>query len=177
MRLVFYVTAFILIVPFLTSCGGEFNKKITAQDYEFIAKIKDHLKKKGDVIKVENVFPGEWTRVCINPIGMYSNIEVTFVEGEGLRSNGIEIINGADTYSNDYVWGIYFLYPSNKAEYYRITKNEMTGHLANIDDFCVDKRLAYLEVTEDISAWDNRNQLINTSGDFVVLKLKAKGEE
>jgi hypothetical protein len=157
---------FLIFALSLTACGDG----IKAQDKEFIANIKQHLKKVGDTAKVEDIHPGDWEKVCFNPISAYSNIEVKNTP-EGLRSNGTEIINNANTYANDKIWGVYFRYRDNKAEYYRIPWDVMYWGGVEEKNSCVDRGSATFEVIGDFNNRKSVNPVATVAQDFIELRL------
>lgn len=155
---------------------GACESETTVQDRQFIRHLKESLRNVGDRASVATIHPGEWTEVCINPIGTNSNIEVELVEGVGLRPNGVDVVNGANTYADDNVWGIYFRYPGNKVEYFRIPWQEMKGGIQGPELMCAPKERATLEI---IGNSDNRTLLpaqTEVAKDYIEFRITTDGE-
>lgn len=165
----------LLIVSILSWCGirkyeefiGE-NIPLGEQDRDFISLIKNSLKKKGDIVKVSDIHTGEWSYVCVHPISSYSNIRRGISEWAQIAIEDVEVINNVNTYADDHVWGIYFYYPPNKAEYYRIPWYEIyqTGRY-----FCAEKESAYFKITGDFKNREFVNLVSSVVPDFIELRI------
>lgn len=158
----------------LAACGEEANYSIGAQDKAFIATVKQHLQKEHDTVLASTLHSGGWEAVCVNPLGAYASIEVDHIPDVGFRPNKLEIINGpTSTYANDKVWGIYFRYPGNKIEYYRIPVNQMNGYYEGHEKTsnCVSRALAQFIVSGDLSEWTDSESTKRVAEDFIEIKL------
>jgi hypothetical protein len=158
----------------LAGCGDEVNYKIGDDDKAFVAKIKTHLQDVGDTVKVADIHPGEWEEVCINPVGVYGNPGVRYIRhDDGSDSwHKIEVINGPKaTMANDRIWGIYFRYPGDKIEYYRISVYEMLASSG-----CVPRDTAVMNVRETSKDWGIGNKA-EKSQDFINIKLMTLKEK
>lgn len=156
------------VVLMLASCSPN----IQADDKKFILNLKSFLKQQGDYVHVAEVHPSDWVSVCFNPIGSYSNIQGLFVEGVGFKSQNRKIKGDKNTYADDDVWGIYFLYPNNEVEYFRIPRQEIySGIIEGSDDLCAERSQAYLKVVGDFNHRNFTNTQSNVVGTYIEISL------
>lgn len=126
------------------------------QDRAFIEKIKQHIKKKGDVVKVTDIHPGDWTKVCFT-VGDGVNDDALDVVSlfSGLEKKDLKVINrkkSATSFVDDFDWGIYFFYPPDKVEYFVIPHNQIIqGGVRPHNKFeCSEKENAYFQSSTDL---------------------------
>lgn len=128
----------------LPSCGDG----MSAQDREFVNKIKKHLKNKGDTIKISDIHPGEWILVCLtNDSGFGGDVLELAHEDLKIEKTAIEIINRPvyqASFMKDFDWGIYFVYPPNKIEYFVISEYALGQGSVWASGPCATKESAYL---------------------------------
>jgi hypothetical protein len=132
---------------------------VTAQDKEFINKIKNHLKKEGDIVKVSDIYPGDWEYVCANEKNRRAEdlIGHIFLDpsrqdnkdpilnlgiGDSEYAKNVEVLNTKSTIANNLNWGIIFFYPPNKIQYFHIP-NAIYYHAGGN---CTDKKNAFFEL-------------------------------
>lgn len=141
----------ILCVQFVqTSCLDS----MTRQDHEFAAKIKEHIKMKDEMIRVSEIHPKNWERVCFTAAGAEGDAIRAVSEFKNIEANSLIVTNRerSDARHGDmFEWGIYFYYPPNKIEYFRIDNNDMYPNQlgAITDDYaCVSRENAYFKATQ-----------------------------
>jgi len=142
--LVFSVLVYPLAaVYFGWGCGPCLQK----QDYVFLEKLKEHLPEKNDMIKVSDIHPGDWKKVCVISGGYNENRALQRNRDGSIRFE-IEVINGADPYISEFHnnSAIYFLYGDseerlNRTEIYKMTKN--LASYSTLEKPCFDKKNAY----------------------------------
>ncbi|MEW8026282.1 MAG: hypothetical protein AB2806_00885 [Candidatus Thiodiazotropha sp.] len=151
---------------------------MTEQDHAFVNKIKQHLKKKGDVVKVSDIHPGDWVKVCSTGYGTYGDALNVVSEFSGIRKDLLEVKDSGNkdtTYTDELDWGIYFYYPPNKVEYFSIYRDEILPNSINAikDDYsCVTKNRAYFIAMSNRDKKGKRDDFI-----FMQLSEKNNGDE
>ncbi len=137
----------IILIMIVASCSGENRQK----DLQFISKIKEHLDKKGDIVRVSDIHPGDWIKVCFTYGGMSTgNIIDDISRITRIDKRDFEIINRSKadvSYVDDFDWGVYFFHAQNKIEYYSIRNSHLIRGVAlNSDDLnCLKKEDAFFE--------------------------------
>jgi hypothetical protein len=151
--------AFVCLVM-LSSCKDA----AVGQDQQFIAKIKKQLKQEGDVVKVIDVHPGNWEKVCFTSGDGSGDDALDAVSRfTGINKKQLEVINRdrSDTrWVEDFEWGIYFFYSPNIVEYFSISNKSMArGGAYPADAFaCVsNKEAQFLAHTEHQIDKDRKN--------------------
>ncbi|MEW8026285.1 MAG: hypothetical protein AB2806_00900 [Candidatus Thiodiazotropha sp.] len=128
---------------------------MTEQDHAFVRKIKQHLKKKGDVVKISDIHPGNWTKVCFTAAGAKDDAVLSLAEFEQIDQRLIKVLNRDRDETNHidmFDWGIYFFYPPSSIEYFKIFNAEMLpSKVGGIRDeySCVRKENAYFVSKSD----------------------------
>ncbi|AEP09706.1 hypothetical protein MICA_1388 [Micavibrio aeruginosavorus ARL-13] len=140
---------------------------MTKQDREFSTKIKDHIKMKDEVIRVSEIHPGNWERVCFTAAGAEGDAIRSVSEFKNIEANNLIVINRerSDTRHGDmFEWGIYFYYPPNKIEYFRIDNSDMYPNQlgATADDYaCASYENAYFKAMQDERVNKSGNVYLN----------------
>lgn len=140
---------------------------MTEQDRAFLDRIKQHLRKKGDFVKVSDIHPGEWSKVCFTAAGARDDAIWTVAEFEKIDRGQVEVINrpkNQASHGDMFDWGIYFFYPPNKIEYFRLFNGyAFPSQLkAKTDDYrCVIRRDAYFFATTDMTKEDYTNEYLS----------------
>lgn len=146
---------------------GSCNDASLESDRIFIKSLKANLQQEGDSKMVSLVYPGNWLEVCIHNRFGFSADHTTIDKGEIInRSRG-------DTYADDEYWGIYFIYPKDKIEYFKIPMFEIFPKGL---DTCHKKNNAYFEVYGD---YYNRQGISNSAvleKDFIQINIKGKDD-
>jgi hypothetical protein len=125
------------------------------QDREFVAKIKEHLKHKGDNVRVSDIHPGEWTKVCFTVAGAAHNAVRTVAKMGGVDFNLVKVINRKNSeasHSDMFDWGIYFFYPPHSLEYFQIFNGDTyPSQIGAVKDQygCARKEYAYFIAKND----------------------------
>lgn len=124
-----------------------------------MAKIKQHIKKKGDSVRVSDIHPGDWTKVCFTiDSGVGGEGYDTAAWVLGVHEDEIRVINrprDETKFLEDFGWGIYFIYPPNKIEYFRIDKVQMVRGAAPGRHECADKERAFFTTGTNGRRWEN----------------------
>jgi hypothetical protein len=128
-----------------------------------------HLKEDGDIIKVANIHPGDWEKVCFtHGDGSGDDALDAISEFTGLKNSELEVINRRrdDTrWVEDFDWGIYFLYPPNRVEYFVMSNVKVAqGGAHPSDEFhCVPKHSAYFQVHTEHQIYKDRKNYFRLS--------------
>lgn len=128
---------------------------MTDQDRALVNKIKQHIKKKWDVVRVTDIHPGDWEKVCFTVGDGVGDDALDQVSGfSGLEKKDLKVINRnkRDTqFVEDFEWGIYFFYPPDKVEYFSIPNNQIfQGAVVPYNPYeCAEKENAYFESSTD----------------------------
>ncbi len=118
------ITAIILIGCLDTS---------SPQDIAFQKKLDNALRSNRDFIKINEIYAGNWTRVC--PVVEYDRASSIAAIALGKKSDEINITNTKDEVASGKQWGLVFLYPPAQAEYIRISNfYYMSGGCESIND-------------------------------------------
>lgn len=121
MNIRLYIALSLLLL--LGACG---KPSLTEEERAFVKALQEQLQNLGDSDRVQDIHSGEWLEVCVNPLGANGNIESKFIEDVAIRGNeAVTIKNGTDTFADDNIWGLYFVYPDNVIEYYNIPSFEI----------------------------------------------------
>ena len=120
---------------------------MNAEEKALFQKIKSNLHVKGDRILLTNVHDGDWLSACINPTDVFSSMEL-----ETVTVKNVTVINGAVPMSGEADWGLYFVYPDNKIEYYAFPNDKILSDTSRgwpgEGKNCAKRENAYLEVKE-----------------------------
>lgn len=143
------ISLFLLFLLVLTSCDNSTRK----QDDKFVHSIKSQLKNVSDFVKVSDLYPGEWSKVCFARCGIGKvNPLKAVAEYANIGLQDIVVINRKKSdvrYVNDFDWGIYFFTAPNEVEYFLIKNSQMLPRPDdfNVDDYgCVTNDKAYFFV-------------------------------
>lgn len=145
----FFVVLFLSML--LSSCLDT----MTEQDFAFIAKVKERLKHKGDIVRVSDIHPGDWKKVCFTLAGARNDVLRVVSGSENVNESQIKVSNRkrSDAGHGDmFEWGIYFFYPPNVIEYFRIYNGDTYPDQlhAMADKYgCVAKEFAHFKAMSD----------------------------
>lgn len=83
------------------------------------------MREEGDVVKVSNIHPGNWTDVCFTSVGhsRAHSITNTVAEYKNVDRSAVISMNrdASDlTHGDMFFWGIYFISPPADIEYFRL---------------------------------------------------------
>jgi len=120
------------------------NIRVNHEDLHFVDVIAMRLKQPGDTVMVSEVYPGNWAMVCIVlPDSIAPGAAEVAAYALNVSPSNITIENTGAVYSNEAAWGLVFLYPPNKATYYRIPTNRFPYRSGD----CAQRAAAALELT------------------------------
>ena len=140
----FIVTAAIILYR-VTDCGA----CISQRDYEFMAKVKENLRKPGDVVKISDIHPGDWTQVCVEMGGVNNNLKASVAAMLGVSESEMIVDHDAKTAirDEDRTSAIIFIYPPARMEVYRMTSDKLAYMIK--ESSCLDQKDAYLKHSGD----------------------------
>ncbi len=165
------IVAALVLIYKITDCGA----CITEDDYAFMAKVKERLKKPGDYIKVSDIHPGEWIQVCAGGGGYNTNFASRWnPKGPDLPDK--KVLNDADpTVSDKYdESAIIFDYDPETIEVYRMTPDKIVYWGSK---GCHEKADAYLVVVSDENEFSEENRKrIGIPDDYITIEVVSKKE-
>lgn len=163
------VAAFWTTALFLTGCDMN---TMQPQDREFVAKIKKHLVRAGDEIKVSDIHKGDWEKVCFTAAGASYDAVDAVAELAKVPRSAVQGMNrplSEMRHGDDFDWGIYFFYAPDKIEYFEISLSVMEPSGVPEGDGCAGRQQAYFVAREVVSGEKH-------SGGFLRLVLKEAQE-
>jgi hypothetical protein len=144
-----FFALFVCAIGWLTinDCGP----CLQEQDYAFMQTVKSNLKKVGDRVKLADIHPGDWIKVCATPGGYDDNLAWT-PDPDGEGGTASIVLNGSYPYVTDAYdeSAIIFYYGKNEdgleqIEIFRSTPGQGTyEHTVFTDDNCLSREDAYL---------------------------------
>lgn len=166
--LLFIISLICLIVA--TDCGPCISKK----DYEFVALLKEHLKRKGDMVDISEIHPGDWKRVCAFDGGYNANLALYTDSEDGNKKRWRKIVGNSRPYISDKYneTAISFYYDENVVEIFRMTPNHILFLGAGENHVCLEKNGAKFVVVGDTTLMTSEAfEVTNKSKDFIKIKL------
>ncbi len=163
---------FLIGIQMFLDCGA----CISEQDYALMRKIKQHLKKQGDSIKVSEIHGGDWKEVCTSGYGV--NMEFTHRAQNGVNLPDRVVLNGALPYITDRYdeSAIVFYYGDNgdSIEVYRMIPQKMIYQAGR---GCFSREEAYLQVRRDKSQFSKNIYVYKTlPDDYIEITIVPKKE-
>ena len=122
-----------------------FTHFMSPQEKALFRKITSNLNKVGDQIAITNIHQGDWISACLNPTDVFSSME-----HEAVTIKDVTVMNDKYPMSGEADWGLYFVYPGNKIEYYAFPNNKILADTSrgwySENKNCAKRENAYLKL-------------------------------
>lgn len=126
----------VLIVGFLMLVGGgiavhkiaDCGPCLGKQDYVFAEKIKKHLRKTGDFVKISDIHPGNWVKVCAYGTGINANLKQVVASIQEAPLSEVTVLNDSFHYVTEKYddSAILFIYEPARVEIFRMLPQKIT---------------------------------------------------
>lgn len=165
-----WIVAALALGYYLTDCGACLKK----QDYEFSERLKAQLDGPGDSVRVADVHPDGWTKVCTVGMGYDASLKhfaasaLNVPEKElSVRTETLPFIS--DRYDDS---AVIFFYEPAEIEIYRMLPSDLVYWSRRDGDACLERDDAHFRVKTDRSRFSTETiNAAHTSDSYIELQL------